>query len=551
MDWDVPNLRDISNGPGDLPREMPVTPYRGYDEHDPGFDKPEPTSSATSPDLKDLEVETKSTKEHILDIIQQTPGPTDIQFFPQLTFDKLISENLVAAELTGRFGHALDVQTIRKFTNIICGHQSSSNKTHEKFTFKKIFALLILVDKLPYIDMFISEGVADIDLPFQKIPHQDEPSIFDLGLASGTGQYTSTELSRCFHSWSPSAIQMFERWQWTMLAPVFRQLSDGSVRHFVFQNQIPLPFTLDSRKRSEEAASVFTVRIHPEHDTFHTPFVRSQKNSYTTRAPDTESSQVTGQLYTIKRSHSRGGIGFRREVQILRRFHHSSHHKHLISLLITYEQLGRFYLVFPSADASLHSYWRDINQKPAFNQETIAWVAEQCRGLTAAIAQIHFPRFDRSFTREEMQLFWRHGNINPQNVMWFESKDSRNGTLKLANDGAYESRDATIQLEGSLKTSRRFPTTYQPPEYELGETMDRSGDIWSLGCIYLEFVTWLLGGWDLLDLFIERRSATHPVFREARTPIFYEFVEDNTNLFTVTRVKKVVKQVTRNAAPNI
>lgn len=39
-------------------------------------------------------------------------------------------------------------------------------------------------------------------------------------------------------------------------------------------------------------------------------------------------------------------------------------HEHLISLLATYEQYKRFYLIFPCANFDLKGYWEKRNPKP-------------------------------------------------------------------------------------------------------------------------------------------------------------------------------------------
>lgn len=33
---------------------------------------------------------------------------------------------------------------------------------------------------------------------------------------------------------------------------------------------------------------------------------------------------------------------------------------------------------------------------------------------------------------------------------------------------------------------------YAPPEWQLNYQISRSYDIWSLGCVYLEFITWIV-----------------------------------------------------------
>jgi serine/threonine protein kinase len=46
-----------------------------------------------------------------------------------------------------------------------------------------------------------------------------------------------------------------------------------------------------------------------------------------------------------------------------------------------------------------------------------------------------------------------------------------------------------------------------PPELPLGKLISRAYDIWSLGCIFLEFVTWILLGPEGLSEFDDARMA--------------------------------------------
>lgn len=47
--------------------------------------------------------------------------------------------------------------------------------------------------------------------------------------------------------------------------------------------------------------------------------------------------------------------------------------------------------------------------------------------------------------------------------------------------------------------------TYKGPEYDVNEEISQSYDMWSLGCIYLEFATWLLRGWPGVHVFSSLR----------------------------------------------
>lgn len=49
--------------------------------------------------------------------------------------------------------------------------------------------------------------------------------------------------------------------------------------------------------------------------------------------------------------------------------------------------------------------------------------------------------------------------------------------------------------------------TYRPPESDIGnQLVSLSGDIWALGCVFLEFLWWFLEGWDLVVEFSHRRG---------------------------------------------
>lgn len=113
------------------------------------------------------------------------------------------------------------------------------------------------------------------------------------------------------------------------------------------------------------------------------------------------------------------------------------------------------------------------------------------------------------------ELFGRHGDLKPENILWYKDSNSR-GILQIADLGLgrfhrMESRSNQdpLRIEGS--------PTYMPPELPLGELISRAYDIWSLGCVFLEFMTWiLLGPKGLLQ------------FREARTAKAHNGITDDT-----------------------
>lgn len=47
--------------------------------------------------------------------------------------------------------------------------------------------------------------------------------------------------------------------------------------------------------------------------------------------------------------------------------------------------------------------------------------------------------------------------------------------------------------------------TYRAPELDIMKDSTPKYDIWSLGCVLLEFVVWYLCGWDEVEAFVDAR----------------------------------------------
>ncbi|KAF3025515.1 hypothetical protein E8E14_008418 [Neopestalotiopsis sp. 37M] len=85
----------------------------------------------------------------------------------------------------------------------------------------------------------------------------------------------------------------------------------------------------------------------------------------------------------------------------------------------------------------------------------------------------------------------RHGDVKPENLLWFN-----NETLIVIADFGL-TRFHSAQAGSALtipKNLRGFSRTYRPPEFSLEAPVSQKCDVWSLGCVYLEFITWYLLG---------------------------------------------------------
>lgn len=233
---------------------------------------------------------------------------------------------------------------------------------------------------------------------------------------------------------------------------------------------------------------------------------------------------------------------FKQEFDMLVTFS-GDYHRHLISLLATYQQGDEYYLIFPWASGDLRSYWRDINPKPIVDHDTITWVAEQCYGIARGLGKIHKHQTtyfrksgDHPFVpkelissrsrNESLKLFGRHGDIKPQNILCFScaNNEVEMPILRITDLGLAEFKTDVANI---YKSPNRVSMTaaYRPPEYDTENgKVGQSHDIWALGCLFLEMVTWLLGGWDLVQQFEQLRVAemTGPRYPGAKDAAFFK-----------------------------
>ncbi|KAF1961655.1 kinase-like protein [Byssothecium circinans] len=223
----------------------------------------------------------------------------------------------------------------------------------------------------------------------------------------------------------------------------------------------------------------------------------------------------------VKKLISPDKEAFRNEVENLKRFSSEWEHPHIIILLGTFQISNTYYLLFPWAEGNLREFWR-INPPETCGRESsqrsnegvVHWMAQQCLGLAHAIGEIHGSPYDlpdKANCSPAWEHFGRHGDIKPENVLYFkDGRDSALGTLQISDFGLSKFHGRTTRT--NIHNVQRGGTpTYRPPECDLtpiGQA-SREYDIWSLGCVYLEFITWLPKGWDGVEEFRKDRTDAH------------------------------------------
>jgi serine/threonine protein kinase len=212
------------------------------------------------------------------------------------------------------------------------------------------------------------------------------------------------------------------------------------------------------------------------------------------------------------------------EALALKRLNNKQH-PHLIRLLATFTHGGRFHLIFPWADGgNLKEFWETWPPQPSSEVhalESVTWMSEQILGLSRALELIHYCQIDDANTQglsaEELKrLHGRHGDLKPENILWFKdertSHETSIGVLKIGDFGF-----ADFHTKHSRSNVRRsavdgITPTYSAPEYDVTQRVSPQFDIWSFGCILLQFIVWYLCEWDGIEDFSIARAAEYEGF---------------------------------------
>lgn len=87
----------------------------------------------------------------------------------------------------------------------------------------------------------------------------------------------------------------------------------------------------------------------------------------------------------------------------------------------------------------------------------------------------------------------RPGDLKPENIVRHNDGDGL-GTLQIADMGLTKVHDIVTRLRNKPTVTVSGTDRYQRPETDLYPKRPRSRayDMWSMGCIYLEFIIWIL-----------------------------------------------------------
>ncbi|KAM7213460.1 HET domain containing protein [Rhypophila decipiens] len=160
-------------------------------------------------------------------------------------------------------------------------------------------------------------------------------------------------------------------------------------------------------------------------------------------------------------------------------------HGHFIRGIAYYTQAENHFLLFPwTEEGNLEQLWAKTDSTLP---STHCWAFKQLKGLASGIRMLHAENC-------------RHGDLKPPNILCFR----RNGEtldemrLVIADVGLAKVHNEITQHRGHATKTTAISVTYMPPEFDLDARRDepasRLYDIWSIGCVFLEFAIWLAHG---------------------------------------------------------
>lgn len=128
------------------------------------------------------------------------------------------------------------------------------------------------------------------------------------------------------------------------------------------------------------------------------------------------------------------------------------------------------------------------------------WLLAECLGISKALAAIHQPGSHDS--TDQVKVPQLHLDIKSKNILCFRN-DQSSFSLKLADFGI--SRKARHDLTLGITGNSAHTNTYRSPEYDTEDHIWLNYDVWGLGCLYLEFITWAIAGYGAIDEFTQSR----------------------------------------------
>ncbi|KAJ4351965.1 uncharacterized protein N0V89_007310 [Didymosphaeria variabile] len=439
------------------------------------YESPLGSSAITkSPKSSPLESELRSA-------LRKYKGEDKHEFLPIDAFDRIIQVENIKKELC-RWNKHHDAVTMAD--SVMGSNLPDQNRDGQ--TKRKIFAILGLMEKARKIEQFVKLEICDHQLPFKFQKGTSGRFVIEDRYGHGLPLEMFKKQSLC---------ESFRDHQWEVLAPSFELSLDSTqkIQHLDFNLYERLPF-MESEHMYEGEPEL-------------------AQGGYA-QAPGKETYFAVKRLHRDEEDSRQRGETDNYEARVLKRLN-DLEDPHIIRLLGTFSYENHFHMIFPWANGNLQDFWKTYIDDPTARSTGLLaqWLCKQMIGLCNALNNVHntqrSERRPQDLTLDfDTRTHGRHGDIKPENILWFKKDGHRTdqeslGVLKLADFGLADFHSERSKSDANAKGVTQ---TYQAPEVDVLRVVSQKYDMWSLGCVLLEFAVWYVDGWEGVDNFSQRRS---------------------------------------------
>ncbi|KAK1965417.1 kinase domain-containing protein [Colletotrichum sublineola] len=384
---------------------------------------------------------------------------------------------------------------------------AKSLKTFALSKASRLFALLVHIGREGSFEQFSHNEFGDEMFPIEIVGKGSQRAVVSTTTKKKADFLMKQLAYREIHT-------ICEMWQWMFFVPIFRQ-NDNTAHDFHWRCQ--LPFLHEYKTYDSNFSSVTHLVMHRDHLQF-------ERDDQIGAILDNDGNPHVA----VKKLLARGTAEKFQEVveneaSVLGRFQ-DYNHPHFIRAIARYTQENHHYFIFPWAQGgNLREFWK---HQPSLSSASrnfspddwgvyIRWFFDQLVGLADAIEKLHYPP-------NEFGVSCRHGDLKPENILCFGIHDSGQGKipkgvkLVIADAGHAKVHEKVTELRPDKTNTPTGTNTYKPPEvvYQSKDARSRRYDIWSLGCLYLEFLIWILYDNEGLRKFRIDIGVNEPLFKE-------------------------------------
>ncbi|KAM0219109.1 hypothetical protein ACHAPA_004692 [Fusarium lateritium] len=431
--------------------------------------------------------------------------------------DKLLRHILNKDRIEAELRHSspqLDDQQMHDYINSILEHSEGKKRKG----YLRIFAILLLIDRPGDIGDFIKSGFSDHMIPILKRPNPIK---------------LLCERS-CFQNWKSSWLDTFLTFQWRVTTPFFGTSTKEKILYLPLQMQKPW-----QRSRTTEGnTKAETVDMSGAYGTVTRVDIHPTSHAFQNLLTGINLKCAGFAIKTLHTSDEKAKKKFEDEWGMLERF--SGHvQPHLVTALGAFNQGDKLSFIFPNADQDLEEYIAIT--LPPDGQDGTCWVSKQILGLTGALHTIHNPEHLIMDTRR----FGRHGDIKLDNILCFQraglTAEAETEKILVLSDFGLSAFNRDTSRSGISNNKVPPVPGYRPPELDIkGGKVSRSFDIWTLGCLFLEFITWFLGGIEYVHQFSKERQTVY--INGSKNDIFFSFRKSDKDESLVALVKPEVTE---------